>query len=98
MDTHFVFEGTAFVWNAEKAKSNISKHGITFQQAAEVFFDPMFQLVNANRNDESRDAILGFDRSGKSLFVVHIEVESSSIRIISARLMTASERKQYGNS
>lgn len=50
MDIRFELNGTAFVWNDEKARLNVLRHdGITFQQAAEVFFDPFFRLVDACR-------------------------------------------------
>jgi uncharacterized protein len=65
MDVYFVLNGITFVWNDEKAESNTSKHGgITFQQAAEAFFDPFLIVVDASRNDEARDAIVGMDRPG----------------------------------
>ncbi|MDR2219402.1 MAG: BrnT family toxin [Methylobacillus sp.] len=48
MDLHFDLNGTRFVWNDEKARRNVLKHdGITFEQAAEVFFDPLFRLIDA---------------------------------------------------
>ena len=69
--------------------------GITFERAAEVFFDPFFRLVDATRSDEARDAVIGFDALGRVLFVVHIEVEGEYIRIISARKATPQERKEH---
>jgi uncharacterized DUF497 family protein len=68
---------------------------VRFEQAAEVFFDPFFRLVEANRNDEARDAAIGYDAQGRLLFVVHIEFEGEFIRIISARCVTLQERKTY---
>jgi uncharacterized protein len=68
---------------------------ITFERAAEVFFDPFFRLVDATRNEEARDAVIGFDALGRVLFVVHLEVEGAYIRIISARKATLQERKEY---
>jgi uncharacterized DUF497 family protein len=87
---------TAFVWDEEKARVNIATHdGITFEQAAEAFLDPFFRLVDATRNNEARDAVIGFDALGRLLFVVHIEFEDEYIRIISARKATSQERKEY---
>ena len=72
MDIHYRLNGTDFVWDERKAASNRHKHdGVTFEQAATVFFDPLFRLVDAERNDEARDAIIGFDEAGRLLFVVH---------------------------
>lgn len=96
MDTHFEKNGVSFVWDARKAASNANKHdGITFEQATAAFFDPFFKLVDAGRNHEVRDAVIGFDEYGRLLFVVHIEVESEFIRIISARKATVKERDDY---
>ena len=58
--------------------------------------DPLFVLTDASRNDEARDAVIGFDRSGCLLFVVHIAMESDDcIRIISARLAEPAEEALY---
>lgn len=63
MDVEFVLNGITFVWNEEKARNNPGKHdGVTFQQAAEAFFDPFLVVVDASRNDEVRDAIIGMDK------------------------------------
>jgi uncharacterized DUF497 family protein len=51
--------------------------------------------VDAGRNDEARDAIIGFDASGRLLFVVHIQIEDAYIRIISARKASHSERQDH---
>jgi len=96
MNIRFELSGTAFVWDDEKARINIAEHdGITFEQAAEVFFDPLFRLLDASRNNESRDAIIGYDTKGRLLFVVHIEFETEFIRIISARKATPQERRDH---
>ena len=96
MDIHFSLDSIDFVWDDEKAVSNQVKHdGITFEQAATVFFDPLFRLVDAERNDEARDAIIGFDRASRLLFVVHIQQDDAAIRIISARKATISERYDH---
>ena len=96
MDVYFILNGITFVWNEEKSRNNHSKHnGITFQQAAEAFFDPFIKIVDASRNDEARDAIIGLDTRWNLLFVVHIEFEDDVIRIISARKATRKEREYY---
>ena len=99
MDIHFNLDGVDLLWNDIKAASNMAKHdGISFEQAATVFFDPLFRLVDAERNDEARDAIIGFDRSSRLLFVVHIQQDDAGIRIISARKATNSERYDHEHS
>ncbi|MDP5339125.1 MAG: BrnT family toxin [Nodularia sp. (in: cyanobacteria)] len=96
MDVHFLLCSITFVWNAEKAQNNPGKHdGITFEKAAEVFFDPFLVVVDASRNDEARDAVIGLDRRWNLLYVVHIEPDNDVIRIISARKATRQEREQY---
>jgi uncharacterized DUF497 family protein len=96
MDVTHHLNGTDFVWNDRKAANNPGKHdGVTFVEAATVFFDPFFRLVDAGRNDEARDAIIGFDASGRLLFVVHIQIEDAYIRIISARKASHSERQDH---
>ncbi|WP_331001333.1 BrnT family toxin [Nostoc sp. WHI] len=75
---------------------NPSNHdGITFQQAVEAFFDPFLVVVDASRNDEERDAVIGLDRRWNLLYVVYIERENDMIRIISARKATRKEREYY---
>ncbi|MDO9048130.1 MAG: BrnT family toxin [Methylobacter sp.] len=96
MDIHLEKNGVTFVWNDRKAAVNPNKHdGITFEQATAVFFDPFFKLVDAGRQYEARDAVIGYDESGRLLFVVHIEVEGEFIRLISARKATVTERNDY---
>lgn len=96
MGIRYELNGTLFVWNAAKAQVNIRKHdGITFEQAAQVFFDPLFRLVDASRSDEAREAVIGLDEQSRILFVVHIEAHGEFIRIISARKATFQERKDH---
>ncbi len=99
MDIHFELNGIAFVWNDKKAAENPGNHdGITFEQAAMVFFDPFFSLIDAGRNDEARDAVIGFDALSRLLFVVHVELSDEAIRIISARKANKEERRNHEHS
>ena len=68
---------------------------LPFQQAAEVFFDPLLVVVDASRNDEARDAVIGLDRRWNLLYIVFVERENDIIRIISARKATRKEREFY---
>ena len=96
MNVRFILNGITFSWDDEKARTNSIDHdGITFQQAAEDFFDPFLILVDASRNDEARDAVIGLDTRLNLLYVVHIEQEEKSIRMISARKATRQERIDY---
>ena len=96
MDCRFELNGLLFAWDEAKARRNVQEHdGVSFEQAAEVFFDPFFRLVDAERNAEARDAAIGYDTQGRLLFVVHVEIENECIRIISARKATREERKKH---
>ena len=95
MDVHFTVNGLLCVWDESKAKRNRQKHGIGFEEACEVFFDPFFRLVDASRNDEARDVVIGCDTRGRLLYVVHIDFEGEAIRIISARKATREEIKDH---
>ena len=95
MDERHRIGGTDFVWNTEKAASTLRRRGIRFEDAASVFTDPLLVLTNASRNDEARDAVIGFDQLGRLLFVVHIEFEGECIRIISARAAEPHEEAIY---
>ena len=98
MDVFFNFQGAEFEWDENKASSNLQKHGVTFEEAAEVFFDPFFQLGDASvASDEQRDFIIGYSLSQQILFVVFIE-RNDRTRIISARHATRTERKLYEQS
>lgn len=96
MDVRFELNGVAFVWDSAKARSNVLEHdGMRFEDAAQVFFDPFLRLVDASRNDQARDAVIGYDPLGRLLFVVHLEINDEHIRIISARKATRQERDDH---
>jgi len=96
MEVHHELHGTTFVWDARKARANSVKHGgITLEQAITAFFDPFLRVVDATREQESRQAVIGFDAHARLLFVVHMEVDDEVIRIISARRATREEREHY---
>ena len=84
-----------FVWDPAKAESNHRKHGIRFDEAVEAFFDPFLRLIDASRNDQARDAVVGYDGRGRLLYVVHLVIEADAIRIVSARGASAEERALY---
>ena len=97
MDERFVLNGISFVWDASKARMNLTKHQVSFEQAAEVFFDPFFRVIDASPDTESRDAVIGMDTAWNLLYVVHVVMEDDRIRIISARPATRGERQLYEN-
>jgi len=96
MDIEYELRGIRFRWNEAKAKLNIKNHdGVSFEQAAQVFFDPFVQYQDASRNNEKREGALGCDCDFRILFVVHLEIEDEFIRIISARKAEPHERENY---
>lgn len=96
MDETYELNGITFIWDSNKAQININNHdGITFEQAAEAFFDPFLKIIDASPEEEVRDAIIGMDMRWNLLFVVHILIEDERIRIISARKVTRSEKEIY---
>ncbi|MEG5173851.1 BrnT family toxin [Microcoleus sp. B3-D7] len=91
-----MLNGITFVWEDSKAQINPTNHdGVTFEKTAESFFDPFLVVVDASRNEEARDAVIGLGRRWNLLYVVHIEREENVIRIISARKATRQERAEY---
>jgi uncharacterized protein len=98
MDFHFLYLGQRFVWDSEKAASNLKKHGVSFEAACEVFFDPFLFVEDASVPKEARDAAIGMTEDWTLLLVVHLYREEEVIRIISARRATAQEKGTYENS
>ncbi len=97
MNIVYRLQNNNFEWDANKAQSNLEKHGVTFEEAAEVFFDPFYQEGDASANDEQRSFIIGYSQSQRLLLVIYLE-RSVRIRIISARPVTRYERKLYEES
>ena len=88
--------GTVLRWDPEKARSNLRKHGITFEEAASVFRDVLSVTISdpLHSTEESRFVTIGRSDRGRTLVVVHSEV-GETIRIISARAATRGERREY---
>lgn len=87
-----------FEWDPNKARTNIKKHGVSFDEAQSVFFDCYARLIPDPDSSfgEERFIILGQSSDFKALVVCHCYSEpDDSIRIISARKADNYERKQY---
>jgi len=88
-------------WDPAKARANLDKHGVSFEEAAGIFLDPhassLFDRAHADRED--RWVTLGAARSGRLLVTIHTFQELSEdrfrIRMISARRATRQERRTY---
>ena len=86
----------AFEWNEEKAFINITKHGVSFEEASTVLSDEYSITIydEAHSIDEDHYIDIGLSVSNRLLVVVYTE-RTNHIRIISARQATRSERRLY---
>jgi len=85
-----------FDWDKAKAKSNLRKHGVSFEEAASVFGDPMaLTFENPDHSSgEQRWITFGISQAGRLLVVAHTE-RGRVNRIISARKAKRRERGVY---
>jgi uncharacterized DUF497 family protein len=85
-----------FEWDPKKALANLDKHGVAFEEAASVFFDPLSLTIpdSGHSSDEDRFIILGHSLLQRFLVVAHTD-RGDKIRIISARTATAAEKRKY---
>lgn len=92
--------GLTFEWDERKAKSNYKKHKVTFEEAATVFGNPFsLTIVDPLHSTplQKRFVIVGQTLKGKIVVVVHCE-DGNTIRIISARISSRQERRNYEES
>jgi uncharacterized DUF497 family protein len=91
--------GLIFEWDKKKAAANLRKHGVSFEEAATAFGDPLsITIPDPDHSiEENRYLLMGESNSGKLLVVAHTE-QSDTIRIINARPVTLGERKTYEES
>ena len=84
-----------FGWDPKKAAANLAKHGVDFEVAKDVFFDPAALLeFDDSEEDEERWHIIGLAR-GRVYFIVFTERNNDVKRIISARKATKREERDY---
>jgi hypothetical protein len=85
-----------FEWDENKAKTNLAKHGVSFEQAATVFGDALSLTIPdpVHSQAENRWIVVGQSHQRELLVVVHTE-RGDNIRIINARRASRRERKQY---
>ena len=88
-----------FEWNPEKAGLNLKKHGIDFSEAETVFGDSLAKIFDDDEHsiDEKREIIIGHSIQNRLLIVSFTECENDTVRIISARIATPKERRDYEN-
>lgn len=85
-----------FEWDAKKARANLTKHGVSFDEAATAFDDKLGAYY-PDRLHPERFILIGFSSKSRLLYVVHAEVDDNLIRIISARKATKHEKAHYEN-
>lgn len=85
-----------FEWDPQKGKINVSKHNVSFDEAATVFSDPLSRTFDDpdHSENEQRFIIIGHSNKNRLLFVCHTDDEKV-VRLISAREVTPSERKYH---
>ena len=85
-----------FEWDTKKAKENLAKHGIPFEEALTVFADPLAQIFDDEEHstDEQREIIIGHSAK-RRLVLVCFTARRTRVRLFSARKATHFERKDY---
>jgi len=87
----------AIVWDPEKLKANIEKHGVRFRDAVPVLEDPRaITITDYESGPEERFIMLGLDALARVLVVVYAW-SGGDIRLISARPANPHERQEYEN-
>lgn len=89
----------SFSWDERKARENLRKHGVPFEEALTTFSDENARLMHdpEHSQDEDRFVLLGISSKLRILIICHIYRQAEKeIRIISARKADKNERKQYG--
>jgi uncharacterized DUF497 family protein len=83
-------------WDPVKAAENFKKHGVSFEEARQIFSDPLRATEDDEEHSGNEDRIRSFGSTaaGKVLFVCYT-LQENEIRLISARLATRSERRAY---
>lgn len=85
-----------YEWDPKKAATNLSKHRVSFEEAASVFLDP-FAVTYPDpdhSDDEVREITVGQSAKQRVIFLWHTH-RKNRVRIIGARKATPRERKQY---
>ncbi len=85
-----------FEWDRKKAQENERKHGVSFDAAISVFYDPLSATFEDVRHsdEEQRFITIGYSSRNHLLIVAHTD-RKDAVRIISARKATPVERKRH---
>lgn len=97
MNTKYTLHNVTFEWDSRKAAANIRKHEVSFELACEALFDPfVFYLGEELVNEELRESVIGMTADWRLLHIVYT-LREDTIRVISARTVTNTEKKKYEN-
>ncbi len=90
---------SGFEWDDKKAKANLKKHKVSFEDATAIFNDPLMITYPDVQHSDEEDRYIGIGATDKGtiLVVVHVDKEKV-IRLISCRKAAASERRRYEES
>lgn len=85
-----------FNWDKQKAAGNLFKHKVSFEEASTVFDDPLSDTFDDPDHSaaEQRFLIIGHSKQGRLLIISHTD-DAETVRIISAREPTRTEREAY---
>lgn len=85
-----------FEWHDTKAKTNAKKHGVSFEEASTCFYDPhQVAFYDPDHSeDEDREIMIAHSEKGRLMLVCYA-IRGEFIRLISARLATKQEVKDY---
>jgi uncharacterized DUF497 family protein len=88
-----------FEWDPRKARDNVAKHGVAFEEAVTVFGDPLGRITDDPRHSagEERFVLLG-QSARRRLLVIMFTERGDAIRLISARKATRRERRIHEES
>jgi len=88
--------GLTFEWDDKKAAANLRKHGVSFEEAVSAFGDPLSLTIPDPEHSEAEErcVLLGMTERRRLVVVVHTE-QADTVRLMSARLATPAERRDY---
>jgi uncharacterized DUF497 family protein len=85
-----------FEWDDDKARKNLKKHGVSFEEASTLFGDPLALTIPDPLHSEEEDRSITLGESHRRRLVAVVSTDrGDKIRIISARVATRKERKDY---
>ena len=97
-EVRYEFHGFTFTWDSTKARANLKKHGVSFEEACSAVLNDVQVMEDASEDGEQRWAVIAYslaERFASPLYVIIVEQGSEAWRIISARTVTPEERRRY---